>query len=88
MPFTDFYNMTLEHIDFMEEYRTWQSYGNSSRSDVHQPLCFILLHVIQPDLVGSGSCSFTMVEFQSGESASDSLQWDAACLASNEEQKR
>lgn len=33
MPFTDFYNITLEHIDFMEEYRTWQSYGNSSRSD-------------------------------------------------------
>lgn len=32
MPFTDFYNITLEHIDFMEEYRTWQSYGNSSRS--------------------------------------------------------
>lgn len=32
MPFTDFYNITLEHIDFMEEYRTWQNYGNSSRS--------------------------------------------------------
>ncbi|XP_061693993.1 probable E3 ubiquitin-protein ligase HECTD2 isoform X2 [Syngnathoides biaculeatus] len=31
MPFTDFYNVALEHIDFMEEYRTWQSYGNSSR---------------------------------------------------------
>ncbi|KAM9809463.1 putative E3 ubiquitin-protein ligase HECTD2 isoform 6-T6 [Syngnathus typhle] len=31
MPFADFYNLTLEHIDFMEEYRTWQHYGNSSR---------------------------------------------------------
>lgn len=34
MPFTDFYNITLEHIDFMEEYRTWQSYGHSNRSDI------------------------------------------------------
>lgn len=32
MPFTDFYNITLEHIDFMEDYRTWQNYGNSNRS--------------------------------------------------------
>lgn len=34
MPFTDFYNITLEHIDFMEEYRTWQNYGNSNRSEI------------------------------------------------------
>lgn len=34
MPFTDFYNITLEHIDFMEEYRTWQNYGNSNRSAI------------------------------------------------------
>lgn len=34
MPFTDFYNITLDHIDFMEEYRTWQNYGNSNRSDL------------------------------------------------------
>lgn len=32
MSFTDFYNITLEHIDFMEDYRTWQNYGNSNRS--------------------------------------------------------
>lgn len=38
MPFTDFYNITLEHIDFMEEYRTWQNYGYSSRSDI----CLVL----------------------------------------------
>lgn len=34
MPFTDFYNITLDHIDFMEEYRIWQNYGNSNRSDL------------------------------------------------------
>uniref|UniRef100_A0A8C6LYR0 HECT-type E3 ubiquitin transferase n=1 Tax=Nothobranchius furzeri TaxID=105023 RepID=A0A8C6LYR0_NOTFU len=34
MPFTDFYNITLEHIDFMEDYRTWQNYGNSNRSEM------------------------------------------------------
>ena len=39
MPFTDFYNITLEHIDFMEEYRTWQNYGNSNRSDICPCLC-------------------------------------------------
>ncbi|XP_061646311.1 probable E3 ubiquitin-protein ligase HECTD2 [Phyllopteryx taeniolatus] len=33
MPFSDFYNIALEHIDFMDEYRIWQSYGNSSRSE-------------------------------------------------------
>ncbi|XP_053307189.1 probable E3 ubiquitin-protein ligase HECTD2 [Spea bombifrons] len=29
--YTDFYNSTLDHIDLMEEYQTWQFYGNSHR---------------------------------------------------------
>ncbi|GAB5578606.1 probable E3 ubiquitin-protein ligase HECTD2 isoform X1 [Prionailurus iriomotensis] len=29
IPYTDFYNSTLDHIDLMEEYHTWQSFGNS-----------------------------------------------------------
>uniref|UniRef100_A0A6I8Q6A1 Probable E3 ubiquitin-protein ligase HECTD2 n=1 Tax=Xenopus tropicalis TaxID=8364 RepID=A0A6I8Q6A1_XENTR len=31
IPYTDFYNSTLDHIDLMEEYQTWQFYGNSHR---------------------------------------------------------
>ncbi|XP_029410199.1 probable E3 ubiquitin-protein ligase HECTD2 isoform X3 [Nannospalax galili] len=31
VPYTDFYNSTLDHIDLMEEYHTWQSFGNSHR---------------------------------------------------------
>ncbi|XP_067858580.1 probable E3 ubiquitin-protein ligase HECTD2 [Heptranchias perlo] len=31
IPFMDFYNSTLDHIDLMEEYHTWQCYGNSHR---------------------------------------------------------
>ncbi|XP_037660471.1 probable E3 ubiquitin-protein ligase HECTD2 isoform X1 [Choloepus didactylus] len=31
IPYTDFYNFTLDHIDLMEEYHTWQSFGNSHR---------------------------------------------------------
>jgi len=33
VPFTDFYNLTLDHIDFMEDYHTWQAHGNSNRCD-------------------------------------------------------
>ena len=33
IPYTDFYNSTLDHIDLMEEYHTWQSFGNSHRYD-------------------------------------------------------
>lgn len=33
IPFTDFYNLTLDHIDFMEDYHTWQAHGNSNRCD-------------------------------------------------------
>uniref|UniRef100_A0A2I3SK65 Probable E3 ubiquitin-protein ligase HECTD2 n=1 Tax=Pan troglodytes TaxID=9598 RepID=A0A2I3SK65_PANTR len=29
IPYTDFYNSTLDHIDLMEEYHTWQNFGNS-----------------------------------------------------------
>lgn len=29
--FTDFYNHTLDHIDIMEDYHTWQTHGNSNR---------------------------------------------------------
>ncbi|XP_043845992.1 probable E3 ubiquitin-protein ligase HECTD2 isoform X1 [Dromiciops gliroides] len=28
IPYTDFYNSTLDHIDLMEEYHTWQCFGN------------------------------------------------------------
>ncbi|XP_048362006.1 probable E3 ubiquitin-protein ligase HECTD2 [Sphaerodactylus townsendi] len=31
IPYTDFYNSTLDHIDLMEEYHNWQCYGNSQR---------------------------------------------------------
>ncbi|XP_078079045.1 putative E3 ubiquitin-protein ligase HECTD2 [Mustelus asterias] len=31
IPFMDFYNSTLDHIDLMEEYHIWQCYGNSHR---------------------------------------------------------
>ncbi|XP_053164180.1 probable E3 ubiquitin-protein ligase HECTD2 isoform X2 [Hemicordylus capensis] len=31
VPYTDFYNSTLDHIDLMEEYHNWQCYGNSHR---------------------------------------------------------
>ncbi|KAG8435235.1 hypothetical protein GDO86_013257 [Hymenochirus boettgeri] len=31
IPYTDFYNSTLDHIDLMEEYQTWQFYGTSHR---------------------------------------------------------
>nr|XP_060624725.1 probable E3 ubiquitin-protein ligase HECTD2 [Anolis sagrei ordinatus] len=31
VPYTDFYNSTLDHIDLMEEYHNWQCYGNSNR---------------------------------------------------------
>ncbi|XP_028585569.2 putative E3 ubiquitin-protein ligase HECTD2 isoform X1 [Podarcis muralis] len=31
VPYMDFYNSTLDHIDVMEEYHNWQCYGNSQR---------------------------------------------------------
>ncbi|KAM9726329.1 putative E3 ubiquitin-protein ligase HECTD2 [Menidia menidia] len=54
MPFTDFYNTTLEHIDFMEEYRTWQSYGNSNRFSFCQ-FPFILSTVVKKAIIQKDS---------------------------------
>uniref|UniRef100_A0A3B3ZTD6 HECT-type E3 ubiquitin transferase n=1 Tax=Periophthalmus magnuspinnatus TaxID=409849 RepID=A0A3B3ZTD6_9GOBI len=54
MPFTDFYNITLEHIDFMEEYRTWQSYGNSNRFSFCQ-FPFILSTVVKKAIIQKDS---------------------------------
>ncbi|XP_072301545.1 probable E3 ubiquitin-protein ligase HECTD2 [Eucyclogobius newberryi] len=54
MPFTDFYNITLEHIDFMEQYRTWQSYGNSSRFSFCQ-FPFILSDVVKKAIIQKDS---------------------------------
>ncbi|XP_053244658.1 probable E3 ubiquitin-protein ligase HECTD2 [Podarcis raffonei] len=31
VPYMDFYNSTLDHIDLMEEYHNWQCYGNTQR---------------------------------------------------------
>ncbi|XP_061823604.1 probable E3 ubiquitin-protein ligase HECTD2 [Nerophis lumbriciformis] len=54
MPFTDFYNITLEHIDFMEEYRTWQSYGNSNRFSFCQ-FPFILSTAVKKAIIQKDS---------------------------------
>ncbi|XP_077469931.1 putative E3 ubiquitin-protein ligase HECTD2 isoform X2 [Stigmatopora argus] len=54
MPFSDFYNITLEHIDFMEEYRTWQSYGNSSRFSFCQ-FPFILSAAVKKAIIQKDS---------------------------------
>ncbi|KAA8583475.1 hypothetical protein FQN60_014683, partial [Etheostoma spectabile] len=54
MPFTDFYNITLEHIDFMEEYRTWQNYGNSNRFSFCQ-FPFILSTVVKKAIIQKDS---------------------------------
>ncbi|XP_034754357.1 probable E3 ubiquitin-protein ligase HECTD2 [Etheostoma cragini] len=54
MPFTDFYNITLEHIDFMEEYRTWQNYGNSTRFSFCQ-FPFILSTVVKKAIIQKDS---------------------------------
>ncbi|KAM4607024.1 putative E3 ubiquitin-protein ligase HECTD2 [Polymixia lowei] len=50
MPFTDFYNITLEHIDFMEQYRTWQNHGNSNRFSFCQ-FPFILSTVVKKAII-------------------------------------
>ncbi|XP_061545258.1 probable E3 ubiquitin-protein ligase HECTD2 isoform X2 [Phycodurus eques] len=54
MPFTDFYNIALEHIDFMDEYRIWQSYGNSSRFSFCQ-FPFILSTVVKKAIIQKDS---------------------------------
>ncbi|XP_028825810.1 probable E3 ubiquitin-protein ligase HECTD2 [Denticeps clupeoides] len=45
-PFTDFYNLTLDHTDFMDDYHTWQMHGNSSRFTFCQ-FPFILSTVVK-----------------------------------------
>ncbi|XP_053292088.1 probable E3 ubiquitin-protein ligase HECTD2 isoform X1 [Pleuronectes platessa] len=54
MPFTDFYNITVEHIDFMEDYRTWQNYGNSNRFSFCQ-FPFILSTVVKKAIIQKDS---------------------------------
>ncbi|KAG7470307.1 putative E3 ubiquitin-protein ligase HECTD2, partial [Solea senegalensis] len=54
MPFTDFYNITLDHMDFMEEYRTWQNYGNSNRFSFCQ-FPFILSTVVKKAIIQKDS---------------------------------
>ncbi|XP_056147607.1 probable E3 ubiquitin-protein ligase HECTD2 [Lampris incognitus] len=50
MPFTDFYNITLEHIDYMEQYRIWQSHGNSNKFSFCQ-FPFILSSVVKKAII-------------------------------------
>ncbi|KAM6956864.1 putative E3 ubiquitin-protein ligase HECTD2 [Aplochiton taeniatus] len=50
MPFTEFYNMTLDHIDIMEQYRTWQSNGHSNRFSFCQ-FPFILSTVVKKSII-------------------------------------
>ncbi|KAK9965424.1 hypothetical protein ABG768_004517 [Culter alburnus] len=50
VPFTDFYNLTLDHIDFMEDYHTWQAHGNSSRFTFCQ-FPFILSTVVKKAII-------------------------------------
>uniref|UniRef100_A0AAX7VQ26 HECT-type E3 ubiquitin transferase n=1 Tax=Astatotilapia calliptera TaxID=8154 RepID=A0AAX7VQ26_ASTCA len=54
MSFTDFYNITLEHIDFMEDYRSWQNYGNSNRFSFCQ-FPFILSTVVKKAIIQKDS---------------------------------
>ncbi|XP_063077601.1 probable E3 ubiquitin-protein ligase HECTD2 [Engraulis encrasicolus] len=46
LPFADFYNTTLDHTDFMEDFRTWQAHGNSNRFSFCQ-FPFILSAVVK-----------------------------------------
>ncbi|XP_076154126.1 putative E3 ubiquitin-protein ligase HECTD2 [Alosa pseudoharengus] len=50
LPFTDFYNLTLDHTDFMEDYRTWQTHGNSNRFSFCQ-FPFILSAVVKKGIL-------------------------------------
>ncbi|RXN38186.1 putative E3 ubiquitin- ligase HECTD2 [Labeo rohita] len=50
IPFTDFYNLTLDHIDFMEDYHTWQAHGNSYRFTFCQ-FPFILSTVVKKAII-------------------------------------
>ncbi|XP_046885938.1 probable E3 ubiquitin-protein ligase HECTD2 [Hypomesus transpacificus] len=50
LSFTEFYNITLDHIDFMEQYRTWQNHGNSNRFSFCQ-FPFILSTVVKKAII-------------------------------------
>ncbi|XP_062859267.1 probable E3 ubiquitin-protein ligase HECTD2 isoform X2 [Trichomycterus rosablanca] len=50
IPFSDFYNLTLDHIDFMEDYHTWQAHGNSNRFTFCQ-YPFILSTVVKKAII-------------------------------------
>ncbi|XP_026869280.2 probable E3 ubiquitin-protein ligase HECTD2 [Electrophorus electricus] len=50
LPFADFYNLTLDHIDFMEDYQTWQANGNSNRFTFCQ-FPFILSTVVKKAVI-------------------------------------
>uniref|UniRef100_A0A8B9HCT7 HECT-type E3 ubiquitin transferase n=1 Tax=Astyanax mexicanus TaxID=7994 RepID=A0A8B9HCT7_ASTMX len=50
IPFSDFYNLTLDHIDFMEDYQTWQAHGNSNRFTFCQ-FPFILSTVVKKAII-------------------------------------
>uniref|UniRef100_A0AAY5JWI6 HECT-type E3 ubiquitin transferase n=1 Tax=Esox lucius TaxID=8010 RepID=A0AAY5JWI6_ESOLU len=53
-PFVDFYNLTLEHTDFMVDYHTWQSQGNSTRFTFCQ-FPFILSPVVKKAIIQKDS---------------------------------
>ncbi|CAB1338067.1 unnamed protein product [Coregonus sp. 'balchen'] len=54
MPFVDFYNLTLDHTDFMEDYRTWQTQGNFTRFTFCQ-FPFILSTVVKKAIIQKDS---------------------------------
>uniref|UniRef100_A0A4W5QL68 HECT-type E3 ubiquitin transferase n=1 Tax=Hucho hucho TaxID=62062 RepID=A0A4W5QL68_9TELE len=54
MPFVDFYNLTLDHTDFMEDYHTWQTHGNSTRFTFCQ-FPFILSTVVKKAIIQKDS---------------------------------
>ncbi|XP_048843738.1 probable E3 ubiquitin-protein ligase HECTD2 isoform X2 [Brienomyrus brachyistius] len=49
IPFSDLYNLTLDHIDIMEDYQTWQSHGSSRFSFCQFP--FILSIVTKKNII-------------------------------------
>ncbi|KAJ3610522.1 hypothetical protein NHX12_022614 [Muraenolepis orangiensis] len=50
LSFTDFYSVTLEHVDIMEQYRTWQRHGNSNKFSFCQ-YPFILSSVVKKEII-------------------------------------
>ncbi|XP_028845805.1 probable E3 ubiquitin-protein ligase HECTD2 isoform X2 [Denticeps clupeoides] len=54
LSYTDFYNITLDHIDIMGEYRTWQYHGNSSKFSFCQ-FPFILSAAVKKAIIQKDS---------------------------------